>query len=311
MNYIVLDLEWNQPKSDKHLIQEPFTLHGEIIQIGAVKLDENYHPLDTFKILVRPIRYCKMNRKVAKLTKIRTEDLQFGLPFQSALKHFRNWCGKDFAFFTWGSEDLRILQENIKLYAMSTKWLPNTYDIQIIFDNQITKENRQISLAHAMEIIEEPALEAHDALHDALNTVCVCMHLDIAKGLDEYPMILQQIQSRSNPSSQNKSEKDYATKTDALNDPEVIRFCCPKCGGMVSCKDIVKENRHKSIAIGQCENGDELFVRFNFKKWGNGRKTVSRILDEVNEDNLNFYLTKKQEAEEAAAAYQALIAAEA
>ena len=54
MNYIVLDMEWNQPFNMKSMVKKPLMLHGEIVQIGAVKLDGNYHILDTFKIMVSP-----------------------------------------------------------------------------------------------------------------------------------------------------------------------------------------------------------------------------------------------------------------
>ena len=43
MNYIVLDLEWNLPFDMKSMVKKPVMLHGEISQIGAVKLNENYH----------------------------------------------------------------------------------------------------------------------------------------------------------------------------------------------------------------------------------------------------------------------------
>ena len=48
INYIVLDMEWNQPKSLQNMLVNSMALRGEIIQIGAVKLDENYRLLDTF-----------------------------------------------------------------------------------------------------------------------------------------------------------------------------------------------------------------------------------------------------------------------
>jgi len=38
MEYIVLDLEWNQPYDASMAIKEPVHLSGEIIQIGAVKI---------------------------------------------------------------------------------------------------------------------------------------------------------------------------------------------------------------------------------------------------------------------------------
>ena len=186
MNYIVLDLEWNQPVNAKSMLRSPISLYGEIIQIGAVKLDEHYHILDTFKIMVAPKYYRMMHKKVTKLTKITTEDLQYGFPFPVAMKHFKKWCGEEFAFLTWGTDDIGILNDNMVLHKMDTSWVPSTYNIQVIFDNQITKEKRQVSLSYAMERIGEPALEAHDALHDARNTVCVCLHLDMVKGLAEY-----------------------------------------------------------------------------------------------------------------------------
>ena len=39
VNYIVLDLEWNQPLSPQRRIRDTFNLSGEIIQFGAVKID--------------------------------------------------------------------------------------------------------------------------------------------------------------------------------------------------------------------------------------------------------------------------------
>ena len=39
MDYIVLDLEWNQPLSPQRMVREPFILGGEIIQFGAVRID--------------------------------------------------------------------------------------------------------------------------------------------------------------------------------------------------------------------------------------------------------------------------------
>ena len=42
MEYIVLDLEWNQPYDASMAIKETVHLSGEIIQIGAVKLSEDF-----------------------------------------------------------------------------------------------------------------------------------------------------------------------------------------------------------------------------------------------------------------------------
>lgn len=42
MDYIILDLEWNRPADGSSMVQDPVHLGGEIVEIGAVKLDENF-----------------------------------------------------------------------------------------------------------------------------------------------------------------------------------------------------------------------------------------------------------------------------
>ncbi len=294
MNYIVLDLEWNQPPYMTKMIKKPIRLHGEIIQIGAVKLDENYHILDTFKIMVTPMYYKKMHKKVAKLTKISTEDLQYGFPFETAVMHFKRWCGDEFTFLTWGADDISMLKDNLTLHKINSDWLPVTYNLQIIFDKQITKENRQISLSAAMKTIGEQGFEAHDALNDARNTVCICLHLDMIKGLEEYEEIKKQSNQRQTQSSVNSvPDKAYLTRQEALNDPELTEFYCPTCGERVVCGNFLRQNFEKYICIGKCENGEEFFVRFKFSRWGKGF-TVSRIIYEMDEEHRSYYNIKRQ-----------------
>ncbi len=139
MNYIILDLEWNQPFSYKHMIRSPLPLYGEIIQIGAVKLDENYHILDTFKILVSPKFYRKIHKDVLKITNITSDDLQYGFGFEIAFKHFKKWCGEDFTFLIWGDSDIDVLKSNLRLYNLDIEWIPPTYNLQIVFDKQRAK----------------------------------------------------------------------------------------------------------------------------------------------------------------------------
>ena len=56
MDYIVLDMEWNQPwpGSPSSQKQLPVAIRGEIIQIGAVRVTEAGQVADEFQIMVRP-----------------------------------------------------------------------------------------------------------------------------------------------------------------------------------------------------------------------------------------------------------------
>ena len=55
MNYIVLDLEWNQCPEGKE--KEEHLLPFEIIEIGAVKVNEKHEITDHFHEIIRPVVY--------------------------------------------------------------------------------------------------------------------------------------------------------------------------------------------------------------------------------------------------------------
>ena len=69
-NLVLFDLEWNigyQPYTfNYHGVQQ--TLRGEIVEIGAVKIDEDANVLDTFSIHLRPRIFRKLQHHIAKVT---------------------------------------------------------------------------------------------------------------------------------------------------------------------------------------------------------------------------------------------------
>ena len=116
MNYIILDLEWNQgnEQKEKQLKELPF----EIIEIGAVKLNSRMEICDSFHELIRPQVYKEMHYMTKKLLHLDMEELQSGRSFLQVIKSFLAWCGEDYMFGTWGPQDLTELQRNMKFYGM-------------------------------------------------------------------------------------------------------------------------------------------------------------------------------------------------
>ena len=57
MNYVVLDMEWNQAISYSDMIKEPVFLTGEIIQIGAIMLNDEFKAVSSFNSRVIPQYY--------------------------------------------------------------------------------------------------------------------------------------------------------------------------------------------------------------------------------------------------------------
>ena len=84
MRYIVVDLEWNNafsPKSKKAI--------NEIIEIGAVKLDENLVVKDTISTFIRPSVGKKLSKRVVEMTNITDADVAGGMSFINAVKRNR------------------------------------------------------------------------------------------------------------------------------------------------------------------------------------------------------------------------------
>lgn len=117
MNYIVLDLEWNQSINDT---EEMPKLAFEIIEIGAVMLSDTYVMIHEFNRLVKPQVYHEMNQITSKLVHLQMQELQRGAPFVEVAEDFLKWCGsREYVFCTWGSMDLTELQRNMQYYNMT------------------------------------------------------------------------------------------------------------------------------------------------------------------------------------------------
>jgi len=184
MTPIVIDLEWNQPlygaKREEGLI-------GEIIQIGAAKIDLDCNVLDTFSVTIKPKFYKWINKDIAELTLLTNDDLNNGTPFEEAIEHFKSWCGEDYVFVSWGPDDYNVLENNLWIFDMDYSWLPKAYDAQLMFDDMDKQEGRQFPLNYALWYYNEKPDGLHNALADVLSTIHVMNHLDIEDGLsDDY-----------------------------------------------------------------------------------------------------------------------------
>lgn len=291
MHYIVLDLEWNQALSREQFVTEPVKLRGEIVQIGAVKLDESFKTVDVFKIMISPRHYKIMNYKVRELTGIRTSDLRRGHTFPTAFSLFTKWCGEECTLLTWGCDDIPMLKDNMTLHGIDTESLPPHYDVQPIFDSQITKEKRQHSLTAAMELLGEPPFEAHDALNDALSTAVVCRHLDMEAGFLGYEDITR---SSKLPTV----ARSFTRFVEILNDDEVNTFVCPECRKLLHTAEWVSCRRGKLMARIDCECGEKYLAFLFCIKNKDGTYRVGRKMPKREEGDDEYYEKKLQKNEE-------------
>ncbi len=287
MKYIVLDMEWNQPRNALAAIKTPLYLKGEIIQIGAVKLDEKFRNIDTFNIMVCPKYYTKMHSKISALTLITNQDLKNGVSLDEAIEMFREWCGDDFCLLTWGWDDIPMLEDNLTIRNIDKNWIPNTYNVQPIFDEQITKVGHQCALSTAMEIIEEPPFEAHNALNDALSTACVCRHLNMEQGIRNYVQC-----KRDRAPYYYNSPEQYRFCKDVKQDKVMNTFKCHDCGEAIEIHEWLGQKPDRYLATAKCECGQEYFIKIRLRRNEDRTYRANRTVYIMNEEHRAYYNQK-------------------
>ena len=172
MNIIVLDLEWNQNSIGKKERSSDKPIF-EIIEIGAVKLNEDFQQEDKFSSLIKPQIYHTMHKVTADLIHLEMEELEEAEPFVDVMHKFLSWCGKDYIFATWGPLDLLELQRNMKYYQMDplSDFPLKYYDVQKLFSISVLKDKTRKTLEFAIDYYGiQKTIPFHRAFSDAYYT---------------------------------------------------------------------------------------------------------------------------------------------
>ena len=166
MDYVVLDLEWNQASDNRDARSRLLTF--EIIEIGAVKLNSRMEIIDTFQELICPQVYEEMHSVTERLIGIHMEELQGKRKFTEVAGDFLKWCGTDFMFGTWGPQDLTELQRNMRFFGMEPLGTGPVrfYDIQKLFSIAYEDQKSRRSLEYAVDFLN---IEKDGAFHRALS----------------------------------------------------------------------------------------------------------------------------------------------
>ena len=306
MNYIVMDMEWNQPwpgsPSSKKVL--PVQIRGEIIQIGAVRVTEDQQVGDEFQILIKPKYYRHLNRRVSKLTGIKETQLrEEGVPFPESIEAFRTWCGEDIVFLTWGFDDIGILRENLMLFNLDTAFTEKWYNAQMIFNAQTDGSTAQKALKTAMEIFEiEATRPAHDALGDAYHTALICARLDLKKGAAEYDEALKSHENGFHGAElpgciARKVYYDYADKRAALSAMAGEENICPVCGSRMLGSRWFAQPGHRYMDLATCPEDGKFLIRVRLSQQQDGLVRVSRLTYEATSEAAEAYARRAEKAD--------------
>lgn len=197
MNYIVFDLEWNQSPGGKKYANS--RLPFEIIEIGAVKLNEKKEIIDSFQRLIKPQVYNWIHDSIHEVIHVNYKDLAHGTPFPQAVQEFIRWCGEEYCFFTWGNQDVMELQRNMKYYEL-LRLIPGPvtyYDVQKLFAIRYEENGERRSLEFAAEKLQiKKKMDFHRAAADAYYTACILQRIE-----DEYILPNSTLDVYQNPKS--------------------------------------------------------------------------------------------------------------
>lgn len=293
MYYVSLDLEWNQAYPEKlQAVQKRLgaRLRGEVIQIGAVKLNEKMRICGSYSVIVRPQYFTRIHRHVRDLTGITQDMMDGGVPLREAAENFHRWCGEDFAFLTWGPDDIPMLKDNLRVLGVETAWLDRIYDLQPIFNQQTDGVHRQRSLEYAMEHFGiEQTLPAHDALNDAYFTALVAARLDLASGIADYTARRGQFLEETDIGNADAGGEGYEDVRTLLAHPAIAHPVCPLCGATCRTERLLHSKGQKYSCLIECEQHGQMMLRAKLQHNFNDTLRLHKSVVEADEESVETY----------------------
>ena len=183
MFYLVIDLEMCKVPRDYR--GKSYRYANEIIQIGAVLLDDSFKRIGTLCQYVHP-EHGVIDYFIENLTGIKSSQVKKAPKLDEALIHMIDWLGeRDYKIYAWSESDRNQLLHEIKAKNMTDERIyafmkaENWIDYQDVFTKRF-ELSRQLSLEEALGRAEiEPEGKFHDGLDDAVNTAYLIEKLEL------------------------------------------------------------------------------------------------------------------------------------
>lgn len=266
MNYIILDMEWD---SAYHPASKQFI--NQILQIGAVKLDDNFNIVDTFEATIRSSFSKRVTKRFTELTGITKEMMLSGIPLSVAVERYNTWIGNDTVTMTWSNSDLYTILSNEKLLLKEIKFKIEKYlDLQKFIQGEMRilghECKSQISLGNAAELlgVTTEGFDLHTAKDDSL--VCAVLLKKYYNAERFEPLI----RDTANPEFYRRlCFKPYYISdiNDKHIDKKQMNFCCESCGEQMRRTSKWRYHNRNFTADFHCDTCHKKFIgRISFRK---------------------------------------------
>ena len=297
--FVVFDMEWNQPMPGKDYPFDVSRLTGEIIEIGALKYVYDNGELlyrDSFSADIAPVKYTKLHYHVKKVTHKKNADLLNGDPFKDVYMRFRKFCG-DAILVGWGSSDPSMLKMNLEFFKMDSKLGMFFLDLQPIFSLFAGLQGMQRSVEAAVDFYNIDKTEYfHSATADAHYTGAVFEEIFKHNKPSE---VISAISSSSIdpdiPSDFSFVGPECLDSISAFATSKNFMADCPLCGTKLSVKIPSFRIRKSQYALLECREHGELFSRTRVKKNRAGNYYAAAVMRFATQNDYWLVASKKEE----------------
>ena len=183
MKYIFVDFEMS--RIGKDFPEQRKICRMEIIEIGAIMLDESFNEVSSFKRYVKPEFARHISTAIYDLTSIDDYFLSGCKGIREELEAFAEWClfyGEEIVVYAWSGNDLGQIQseyllKNLIPSVSLERVIESWQDLQAEYDEAVGA-TRSTALHKALASIGATFEgKMHDALDDARNTAALFVEM--------------------------------------------------------------------------------------------------------------------------------------
>lgn len=297
MAFIVIDLEFNNLEGihryypnifDEKPELKSLELDNEIIEIGAIKLDNYMKPLKEFKAYIKPKVIPVLNPKISEITNITEEDLKDGLTFEEGIERLQGLIDEGDIICSWAKDDIIEIINNAVFFKYNNlNWLKNYLDLQE-YSTKILGKKKSLSLKSALDELKIKVNDSklHDALNDAVYTSEVFKRIYNSRVLKNY--IIKDIYNM--PAVDIENINEYKLDKDKIIEK------CPRCNVNLEIEHDFVPLKWRFLSLGKCPKcNNRVINEIVVKKTFSGEevyKEVSTIVDEIEYMNYNYKVKK-------------------
>ncbi len=195
--YVVIDVE--MCRVQKSYACKGYRYANEIIQIGAVMMNEYYKQIGEFSSYVYPL-YGKIDNFIEDLTGIGEWDVREAPMLEEVLRSMLLWIGnRDVTFYSWSETDYFQIRDEIQAKGYDETEMnrflneENWVDYQKVLKDRLD-QSFLLSLYDALTIAElDPEGRAHNSLVDAYNTARL---IEKAEMHPEYKFMIEKLREK-------------------------------------------------------------------------------------------------------------------